>query len=424
MAWYDNLLGTGANIFGAGTSLDMDRYKKAGLLAKDGSDFKKAKTQSLARGLLGTAVGYLAQPQNQDYGSIVPYLAKGYQQGMTQAQAPFDNLEKQATNNATLDALISKNAKQEAHDKAVAEFIKNNPEYAIMKDMPMENQAKIMQDALKPMSGSDINKEKAVMAMRDELMIKNPEMSKEQAERKARVTIAMKPPMEMNMGNKFDYTVQTKMFEYVDGINKMTNSGIDPTREMQLAQTLMNQAGSEQGFGAGLINTFSAIADRLGVNIASNDKADILRAIKSVQVKLALGQRAPGSGPMTDKDFENYLSTTINMENPQATNEIIAYIAVRKQQEREKFADALGDYVKQNGYDQDIYKFERAWNKKNEGPYSREMEAEIAKIVQRHRIAKSNTGMTETELDTAVASEDEVMEIIESDDKEIPNEFR
>ena len=112
------------------------------------------------------------------------------------------------------------------------------------------------------------------------------------------------------------------------------------------------------------------------------------------------------------------------MENPQATNEIIAYIAVRKQQEREKFADALGDYVKQNGYDQDIYKFERAWNKKNEGPYSREMEAEIAKIVQRHRIAKSNTGMTETELDTAVASEDEVMEIIESDDKEIPNEFR
>ena len=93
MAWYDNLLGTGANIFGAGTSLDMDRYKKAGLLAKDGSDFKKAKTQSLARGLLGTAVGYLAQPQNQNYGSIVPYLAKGYQQGMTQAQTPFDNLE-------------------------------------------------------------------------------------------------------------------------------------------------------------------------------------------------------------------------------------------------------------------------------------------------------------------------------------------
>ena len=133
---------------------------------------------------------------------------------------------------------------------------------------------------------------------------------------------------------------------------------------MQLAQTLMNQAGSEQGFGAGLINTFSAIADRLGVPIASNDKADILRAIKSVQVKLALGQRKPGSGPMTDKDFENYLATTINMENPKATNEIIAYIQIRKQEERERFADALSDYVKQNGYDVDIYKFEKEWKQK------------------------------------------------------------
>ena len=423
MAWYDNLLGTGANVFGAGTSLDMDRYKKAGLLAEDGSDLKKAQKQSLARGLLGTAVGFLAQPQNQDYGTITPYLAKGFQQGMTQAQTPFDNLEKQATNNATLDALISKNEKEKEHAKAVDEFIMNNPEYEIMRSMPMENQAKIMQDALKPMSGSDVNKEKAILAMRDELMIKNPEMSLEQAERKARIKIAMKPPMEMNMGNKFDYTVQTKMFEYVDGINKMTNSGIDPAREMQLAQTLMKQAGSEQGFGAGLMNTFSAIADRVGVTIASNDKSDILRAIRSVQIKLALGEKKPGSGPMTDKDFENYLATTINMENPQATNEIIAYIQLRKQEERERFADALSDYVKQNGYDQDIYKFERAWNKKNQGPYSREMEAEIKRIVQRNRIAKSNTDLTETELTEAVANEDEVMSIIESDDKEIPNEW-
>ena len=213
------------------------------------------------------------------------------------------------------------------------------------------------------------------------------------------------------------------MFEYVDGINKMTNAGIDPAREMQLAQTRMNQAGSEQGFGAGLIITFSAIADRLGVPFASNDKADILRAIKSVQIKLALGEKKPGSGPMTDKDFDNYLATTINMDNPKATNEIIAYMQLRKQEERGRFADALNDYVKQNGYDVDIYKFEREWNKKNQGPYSREMEAEVKRIVQRSRIAKSNTGMTETEIDKAVANEDEVMNIIETvgNDKEIPD---
>ena len=168
----------------------------------------------------------------------------------------------------------------------------------------MENQAKIMQDALKPMSGSDVNKEKTVKALAEQLMQQNPGMSPSEAEGKARIKIAMKPLTQVNMGDKFAGTVQSKMFEYVDGINKMTNAGIDPAREMQLAQTLMNQAGSEQGFGAGLINTFSAIADRLGVPIASNDKADILRAIKSVQIKLALGEKKPGSGPMTDKDFE------------------------------------------------------------------------------------------------------------------------
>ena len=55
---------------------------------------KQAEQQSLVQGLLGTAVGYLAQPKNQGYGSAVPYLAKGYLQGMQSAQAPYQGLEK------------------------------------------------------------------------------------------------------------------------------------------------------------------------------------------------------------------------------------------------------------------------------------------------------------------------------------------
>ena len=129
---------------------------------------------------------------------------------MTQAQTPFDNLEKQATNNATLDALISKNTKEEAHAKAVDEFVKNNPEYEIIKNMPMENQAKIMQDALKPMSGSDVNKEKTVKALAEQLMQQNPGMSPSEAEGKARIEIAMKPLTQVNMGDKFAGTVQPK----------------------------------------------------------------------------------------------------------------------------------------------------------------------------------------------------------------------
>lgn len=55
---------------------------------------KQAEQQSLVQGLLGTAVGYLAQPKNQGYGSAVPYLAKGYLQGMQSAQAPYQGLER------------------------------------------------------------------------------------------------------------------------------------------------------------------------------------------------------------------------------------------------------------------------------------------------------------------------------------------
>jgi hypothetical protein len=61
MDFLKNIFGTGANIFGAGTSMDMDKYKKAGLLEK--ADFDKAQDQSLMRGLLGGAIGYLAQPK-------------------------------------------------------------------------------------------------------------------------------------------------------------------------------------------------------------------------------------------------------------------------------------------------------------------------------------------------------------------------
>ena len=82
--WYNDLFGSGANIFGAGGDGNTQQMIDLGLLAPDAKD--KAQSQSLMRGLLGTAVGYAAQPKNQGYGSGLPYIAKGLQQGMTAAQ--------------------------------------------------------------------------------------------------------------------------------------------------------------------------------------------------------------------------------------------------------------------------------------------------------------------------------------------------
>lgn len=83
----EDFLPKGTNIFGARTPTYLE-----GLITPE--QMKQAQQQSLFQGLLGTAVGYLAQPKNQMYGSAVPYLAKGYLQGMQSAQTPYSNLER------------------------------------------------------------------------------------------------------------------------------------------------------------------------------------------------------------------------------------------------------------------------------------------------------------------------------------------
>ena len=114
MAWYNDVFGSGANVFGASSNINTDKYEKLGLL--DPNDVKKAQRASLTKGLLGSALGYLAQPQNQNYGSIVPYIAKGLGAGVKMAQQPYDNLTNKVEENQAIknyeDALKVKQAKQ------------------------------------------------------------------------------------------------------------------------------------------------------------------------------------------------------------------------------------------------------------------------------------------------------------------------
>ena len=82
-----DLIPQNTNIFGARVPTYLE-----GIATPD--QLEAAKKQSMFQGLLGTAVGYLAQPKNQNYGSALPYLAKGYLQGMQSANAPYAGLEK------------------------------------------------------------------------------------------------------------------------------------------------------------------------------------------------------------------------------------------------------------------------------------------------------------------------------------------
>lgn len=101
--WYNNIFGTGTNIFGAGPSGSVRSLLDAKLITPE--SVEKAQKRSMSRGLLTGLASYLAQPQNQNYGSVVPYIAKGYLQGMEAAQSPYESLESDAIMKEKLDKL-------------------------------------------------------------------------------------------------------------------------------------------------------------------------------------------------------------------------------------------------------------------------------------------------------------------------------
>jgi len=106
MAWYDFLKdigGTGYNIFGAAPSENTKIMQEMGLLGADA--VKKAQQKSLLQGLLTTGLSYAAQPKNQGYGSIFPYLAKAGLAGVQAAQSPYDQMGKDAMMNQQLQEM-------------------------------------------------------------------------------------------------------------------------------------------------------------------------------------------------------------------------------------------------------------------------------------------------------------------------------
>ena len=102
MKFLNDIAGSGLNVFGAGGNGTTKQLEELGLLAPGAKE--KAQSQSLMRGLLGSVISYAAQPKNQGYGSGIPYIAKGLQQGMIEAQKPFDNLNTTAMQNQKIKA--------------------------------------------------------------------------------------------------------------------------------------------------------------------------------------------------------------------------------------------------------------------------------------------------------------------------------
>ena len=71
------------------------------IYADDPEKLKQLQQQSLMKGIIGTAAGYLAQPKNQRYGSAAPYIIKALGAGQqsandvyTQAATDYANTQK------------------------------------------------------------------------------------------------------------------------------------------------------------------------------------------------------------------------------------------------------------------------------------------------------------------------------------------
>ena len=102
MDFLKDIAGSGLNVFGASGNGTTKQLEELGLLAPGAKE--KAENQSLMRGLLGTAISYIAQPKNKNYGDSMPYIGKALQDWMTSAQIPFDRLNDTASQNQKIQA--------------------------------------------------------------------------------------------------------------------------------------------------------------------------------------------------------------------------------------------------------------------------------------------------------------------------------
>ena len=124
-SYLKDIFGTGTNIFGASAGGETDLLVKNGLLSEDAVE--KAQNASLISGLIGTGVAYAAQPKNQEYGSFVPYLAKGFQQGMEQAKQPFAELRSTANSAMKMEdyALQKQTRERSARSRELMDKVRN-----------------------------------------------------------------------------------------------------------------------------------------------------------------------------------------------------------------------------------------------------------------------------------------------------------
>jgi hypothetical protein len=357
----------------------------AGLLAPDAKE--KAQSQSLMRGLLGAGVSYLSQPQNQNYGSITPYIGKALGAGMEAAQKPFDNLAKTANQNKTLNDLIKAKGAEDAVQKAKDNLYTTLPGYSYTTNTPQASIDKIGPDGQKAIAPSfglnsntvDVPERKVFnpKALTD-LSIEHPEeAAKILANQKTlkeiqtmgqtdapdrwrplteaekvefgvkhgqinektgkfagtdksgvRITNDIKMPEEKVEQSQSQVALQEQFVKDYLGLRTDSDAAIEDASSVDTALDLVNNLPSNAtGFGSDALAGISEAMTVLGVPIPKNflDRGQLGQRefLESIANRLALGMRKKGSGVMTDKDFEVFKSMVGGLGTTKEANELI-----------------------------------------------------------------------------------------------------
>ena len=414
MDFLKDVFGSGMNIFGASTPQNTQRMIDAGLLAPDAGE--KAQSQSLMRGLLGTAVSYASQPRTGGYNSWVPYAGKAFAQGMEQAQQPMDNMYDRAKQNHAMNQIAEEkmakdnkakfdsglyqpnsvvNGLQRQDDPRLeredqnGNITKVGPNFnpITQTQRPAWNSEKYLRDSLDNglIDSDEYFKYKQLLnpttdpvnvaaggALVDpntgEEIYKNPKNQLEKASNDFRVW--------NEMGGKANqrFPTFTKYNEWLKengGVNVNTNVNtgdpdgdspyikkeldklfVDTNNEalstgqnmadLEQMMRYMEQAGETGGGAEGILGA-KKLANRLGFEF-DEEGLGAQEAMRSLSNKLALAMRKPGSGVMTDKDFQVFLDSNPSLGNTYAGNMRMIKYAMDSHKSRQELAKRIRTY--------------------------------------------------------------------------------
>jgi hypothetical protein len=381
----------GINAFGAGPDARAQSLLDAKLINREA--IEAADKRSIGTGIMTGIASYFAQPKNQNYGSVVPYLGKAYLNANQAAQAPFQGI----ADKYLMDLKIAENQRvlgeRTKTQGVIDRMILQDPSLAYLRGAPLSQQTTAINENLKEkfkIQKPDY-KGQAVEALTLKYIKEG--LKPGPARNKAVLEIEMKPDTVFDMSGNAQQKIQGKAIDYFAGVQENINAGISNATELAYAASLIEEAGSSQGFGAESLAGIDALAKRFNIDLPGSEQKHYIRALKTAQIKLALGEKKPGTGPMTDKDFENFLATTVQTTNPKVTNQIIAYVAQAKQDMQKEFGDAFAEEVAKNGYGTNVYTFERNYFQDRQKEYIDNIKSNIKKIIDQNKAPGADSGV-------------------------------